>query len=350
MKKILIAILLLILTVSVYAASRQTSSTLASAIITRARYHLNEATADFWSDAELLVWVNEGSKDIAGRTRCLEESESVTILANTVEYSITDPYTAVTTVVYNDPNGVKKGLIRKNPQSVGHSKDTTPSFWYEWDGSVGIFPAPKIVTDANLGIGTTATNVATEAFSYFINEKVYTKAAVAAGTAPGDDVIPTAEYGAVAFDIGSDGTIDAVEAYANAAGYTTAALAISGLPQVAKGHVRLGTVTATKSDGAFTFGTTDLDAANVTDDYVDSTPAATVYYISGPAGIASNATVLLPAVYDRALVLYVAAQALLKKGSYAKSGRLMAEYYAELDRYRSDFIDVPREPEGNVTR
>jgi len=351
MKKYLSIILALILVASiVFAGSQQTSSTLASTIITNARYYLNEATASFWADAELLVWVNQGTMDIVGRTRCLESSEAVTLLANIVEYTVTGPYIDISTVIYTDVNGVKKGLVRKNPQSIAHSTDIDPTWWYEWDGKIGIFPTLSLVTNAGLAIGSTVTAVSTIAFSYIIGKDTYTKAAVAAGTAPGDDIIPTGKYGAVAFDIGSDGTIDAVEAYANAVGYTTAALAVTGLPQTAKGHLRLGYVTATKSDGAFTFGTTALNVANSTVAYTNSTPTATVYFLDRPTAVAAASPVLVPAVYDRALTLYVAAQALLKPGLYGKSGRLMSEYLAEIERYRLDFVERPKEPEGNVTR
>lgn len=125
-----------------------------------------------------------------------------------------------------------------------------------------------------LAIGGTTTAVSSVAFDYIIAGKRYSKAAVAAGTAPGNDVIPQSTYGAVAFDIGTDGTIDAIEASANATGYASAALAVAGLPAVASGHVRMGYVTATKSDGAFTFGTTALNAANSTVAYTDATTLA----------------------------------------------------------------------------
>lgn len=123
-----------------------------------------------------------------------------------------------------------------------------------------------------LAIGSTKTNVANGAFNYAINGNIYPEPALAAGTAPGNDVIPQAKFGAVAFDIGADGTIDVIEAAANATGYDSAALAIAGIAAVAADHVRMGTVTATKSDGAFTFGTTELDAANTTVAYTDGTP------------------------------------------------------------------------------
>jgi hypothetical protein len=122
-----------------------------------------------------------------------------------------------------------------------------------------------------LAIGTTATNVANIAFDYIINGAKYTKAAVAAGTAPGSNVIPQGKYGAVALDIGADGVINVINAAANATGYDSAALAIAGLPSVAANYARMGTVTATKSDGAFTFGTTALNALNTTVAYTDGT-------------------------------------------------------------------------------
>jgi hypothetical protein len=127
-----------------------------------------------------------------------------------------------------------------------------------------------LTTTPTLGIGSTPQNVASVAFDYSLAGVMYAKAAVAAGTAPGNDVIPQSLFGAVAFDIGSDGTIDAVEAPANATGYASAVLAAAALPAAATGHARLGYVTATKSDGAFTFGTTALNAANSTVAYTNS--------------------------------------------------------------------------------
>ena len=120
-----------------------------------------------------------------------------------------------------------------------------------------------------LAIGSTPANVANAAFDFTVGGVRYSKAAVAAGTAPGNDVVPQSTFGAVAFDIGIDGTIDAIEAAANATGYASAVLAIAGIPSAAAGHARMGTVTATKSDGAFTFGTTSLAAANTTVAYTD---------------------------------------------------------------------------------
>lgn len=125
------------------------------------------------------------------------------------------------------------------------------------------------VTKSSLAIGTTKSAVASGAFNYIIGGVQYFKSPVTAGTAPGDDVVPQSTFGAVAFDIGTNGTIDAIEAPANATGYASAALAAAALPDPAADHARMGYVTATKSDGDFTFGTTLLDAENTTVAYTD---------------------------------------------------------------------------------
>lgn len=156
-----------------------------------------------------------------------------------------------------------------------------------------------IITTPTLAIGSTTTAVSNVAFDYLVNGAPYAKAAVAAGTAPGNDVVPTGTYGAVAFDIGTDGTIVAVEATDNATGYASAALAAAGLPAVAADHARMGYVTASKSDGAFTFGTTALNAANTTVAYTNGTSAfsaiGAAVATSAPATLTATAPATLTA-------------------------------------------------------
>ena len=126
-----------------------------------------------------------------------------------------------------------------------------------------------VVSLPTLAIGSTTTAVSNVAFDYTIGGVQYSKAAVTAGTAPGDDVIPEDTFGAVALDIDAAGTITVAEAADNATGYASAVLAIAGIPAVAADKARMGTVTASGSEDAFTFGTTLLDAADTTVAYTD---------------------------------------------------------------------------------
>jgi len=73
-----------------------------------------------------------------------------------------------------------------------------------------------------------------------------------------------------------------------------------------------------------------------------TTEAVKVYLVSRPAAILISASVTTPAIYDRALVRYVAAQALLDKRRFADSDHFMQEYQSELDRYRQDFNDLDK--------
>ena len=149
-----------------------------------------------------------------------------------------------------------------------------------------------IIGGAGLAIGSTKPNVSSVAFHYAINGGVYYKAAVAAGTKPGTDVIVATKYGAVAFDIGTDGNIDAIPATDQVAEeFTTAALAAAALPAVQTGHVRIGYVTASKSDGVFTFGTTNLDTASVTEAYTST--GTSIYRMTSLSGTALSAYTLV---------------------------------------------------------
>jgi len=127
-----------------------------------------------------------------------------------------------------------------------------------------------VVSKPSLSIGTTDTNVANVAFTFQVGGVQYSKAAVAAGTSPGTDVIPEDKYGAIALDINAAGTISIASASANATGYDSAGEAVAGIPAVASGKARMGTVSVVRAaTGGFTFGTTELDDADTTTEYTD---------------------------------------------------------------------------------
>jgi len=129
-----------------------------------------------------------------------------------------------------------------------------------------------IKTGAALAIGGTKTNVYSGAFTFDAAGAGYAKAEVAAGTSPGAATTPQNKYGAVAFDIGADGNIDAVQCTNIATGFDSAALAVADLPAAAAGHARMGYVTAMSTDaGGFVWATTEFDNADSTVAYTSST-------------------------------------------------------------------------------
>jgi hypothetical protein len=228
MKRLFLSIILsLLLCFNVFAASQNTSSTTAATIITQVRYVLNEAAteAEFWDDAELLRWINDGLEDIAAKAHCLENTESISLIASTIEYSIVSTtYIAVKAVHYIDASSNSIALRKGTPEMVGRLQedwDTSPSptFWYDWNGKIGIYPTLSSVT----------------------------------------------------------------------------------------------------------------------------TETVTLYLVEMPAAVASGGTVPTPKIFDNALRAYVISRAYFKDRQYAKSGQWMAVYESEINRYRQDFIEQPKE-------
>lgn len=133
-----------------------------------------------------------------------------------------------------------------------------------------------------LAIGSTDTQVATGLIYYAIATVLYSKAAVAAGSALGAGTIPADTWGTYSVEIGANGTIDIVAAAANfTTGYASEALARAALPATQAAHVFLGEVTIlTASAQPFVGGTDSLEggaAGNVA--------TTTNYYQAGQADI-----------------------------------------------------------------
>ncbi len=214
---VIVVFLVLTLVGSAY-AGQSTSSTTAATIITNARSYVNESAASFWSDAELLVYLNDGMVDIATRARCLEDTEVISLVAGQIEYAPVSTFLAITAVQYSITS-YTKGLLPGSPKEVGQYVGTDsvgePTHWYEWNDRVGVYPPLSSVT----------------------------------------------------------------------------------------------------------------------------TETIVIYATSLPSTITSGQDVTTPAIFDRALTLYIAAQALYKDKKFAQAGRYMAEYMEEIERFRADFYN-----------
>lgn len=121
-----------------------------------------------------------------------------------------------------------------------------------------------VLTDVSAAIGTCQLKVSLAATDYTVNGIQYSKTAVANQALPACATVPTAKYGAFAWQIGSDGTVDGVAATANATGYSTAAAALAGLPAVSSNHARMATLVHYSGVCNFVPGTSKLSAHGAT--------------------------------------------------------------------------------------
>ena len=150
MRKFILSIILAIfLCFNVFAASQNTSSTTGATLITQIRYILNdEETTKFWDDAELLRWINDGLEDIAIKTHCLENTESISLISDIIEYTlVSTTYIVIKAVHYVDSDSISEALLKGTPVNVGHTtKRDEPQEWYDWNGKIGVYPALESAT------------------------------------------------------------------------------------------------------------------------------------------------------------------------------------------------------------
>jgi hypothetical protein len=138
-----LAIVIILISTLCFAGTQQTSSTLASAIITQVRANINESAAEFWTDDEIIQWINDGIKDIVRKTHCYQTTESINLIANQIEYTVTtSAYLIVKAVHYIDSDSKSHALELSSPNLVGREEDVEePEYYYDWAGKVGVFPA-----------------------------------------------------------------------------------------------------------------------------------------------------------------------------------------------------------------
>jgi hypothetical protein len=168
--------------------------------------------------------------------------------------------------IVSGPWGSVKDMIYS--EQVQSFADTMETFQSIASASLNSILGDCLLNTAGLAIGSTKTKVAHGAVNYVINGMTYTLPANAVGVTLDAVTVPQNTYGAWAFDVGADGVVDVWPGVDNATGYASANVAIYACPNPAPDHIRLGVLTCASSAAAgFIAGTTELDAAAVTEVY-----------------------------------------------------------------------------------
>jgi hypothetical protein len=111
---------------------------------TEIRVLLNEATAGFFTDAEIENWIKQATIDVTSNSHCYEGTVPLTLIAGTVEITKPAGCLAVETIMHDG-----RGLVKIHPRQLGHIDATgRPKYWYYFAGRIGIFPAPDAVAAA----------------------------------------------------------------------------------------------------------------------------------------------------------------------------------------------------------
>lgn len=92
-----------------------------STLLTSTRANLDEATARFWTDAQLTTWINDACRDIARRTETIQSAVTTTISAIEFRASTQNRGTSATATVANPTTTLNDFLI----VSIAHPSATT---------------------------------------------------------------------------------------------------------------------------------------------------------------------------------------------------------------------------------
>lgn len=116
----------------------------------RVRSVLNETTATFWADAQLNRFINDGERDVAIKTCCLENIDAATTTSGSRLVAFAGY--GVNYAEYIPASGNPIGLVKIMPKQLGRvpTNGTTPQYWLTWGSSVVIDPIPAATHNLNL--------------------------------------------------------------------------------------------------------------------------------------------------------------------------------------------------------
>lgn len=119
-------------------------------LLTRIRTYLNEATAKFYTDAEIYLYMSVAVKDIAQRTLCIKRIISAKTSASTRTVS-TNAYKVIH-VEYVPSSGRPVMLPKIDALKIGNqtTTGTAPQYWFEDGNTIGIEPLPDGVYSLRL--------------------------------------------------------------------------------------------------------------------------------------------------------------------------------------------------------
>ena len=146
MKKLVI-ILLLLFPVSGLAAEPADS-------VTEVRSLINEATASFWTDAQLQNWLDQGISDIAARGLCLQSADTFLLVTGQLEYAdlVAGGVAGVTDIVkvwgciYISPDNEYIGMKRVYPNQIADLPFMAagpPKYYFHIADKIGVLPLPS---------------------------------------------------------------------------------------------------------------------------------------------------------------------------------------------------------------
>ena len=122
----------------------------ANSIRDGARRLLNEITPSFWLATDITDWVSQAAYDISTRTLCVEDTDSVTIVANIQNYTPTKTFLRIQNVYYIN-GGISLRRITPIMQGYQTAKPSgPPELYYDFAMQLWIVPKPTLAEQGGI--------------------------------------------------------------------------------------------------------------------------------------------------------------------------------------------------------
>lgn len=294
---------------------------LVSDLETRVRTYLNEASASFYTQAEIWRWLDIAGKDISQNAQCIRRILTAATGGANVRNVATNSYKPK----YVEYIGTRTSFLPKiDPLKIGHYplKGTAPQFWYPSGTYVGIEPLPDAIYNLRLYVIDIAKLVTTTVMNVdWTAAARWTLGATAVHAGATSNLPYTAGI--------SDATNYSFEFEITGVG-TAASLVITAGTQQGSAITTNGWHTQT----IISNGTT-LTLTGVNDITVNS------FKIYKEANISAGTEELeFDKEWDGTLALYATYSGLMKDRNYGPAALLLNMYSGDFDYIRQNIIEV----------
>lgn len=115
-----------------------------SDILSDIRAEIEEPSASVYSDALLLTWWNEGQRDFARRTRCLQDEQYTTTIYTQVSYELPDETIDIHRATWFAEGADDPTILGPTPYEslVTQTASGDVTNYSLWNGAIYLYPAP----------------------------------------------------------------------------------------------------------------------------------------------------------------------------------------------------------------
>ena len=311
---------------------------------TRVRTYLNEATASFFTQAEIWRWLSLGAKDIAQKTLCVRRIlDSVTA---TSTRNVTTSAYKVLHVEYIPSSGRSQMLIKIDPLRLGHYpvNGTTPQYWYEFGSTIGIEPLPDAVYNLRLYV---ADLPKMQHSTYPIS--TWNAGWVGSGTGTWTNGASTAVYAGTGVQAGINTYGTAITASTNYTFIITlSSVTTCGLVITAGGTASPSMTTAGVHAVNLTTGGTTALTLTATTTATGGLTVDDLYILKEADFAATTDQTEIPPAYQHLMVLYATSKGLYKDKKTGPASMIENIYNNELNYLRQNTVEVIPDGRGEL--